>query len=878
VPFLYGCYATDLLRDASGNPAGIVMANRSGRQAVRAKVIIDATPRARVARLAGAEFRPYPAGPQVFRRVVFGGTPPAYGDVRTARLPAPIQIDQGGLGTAAFQDAYECELTLPLQDGSFAAFAQAEQAARDRTWNPGQMGASETLFQIPPDAMRARKSATGSWPGAVQADLDAFRPANTDRIYVLGGCADVSREAAERMLRPLAFLELGARMGREAAAEAKALAGTGAAVVAETGSKGAARGEVREPLSRLRPSGSAASTVHEDTRGLPILGEYDVVVVGGGTGGAPAGIAAARKGAKTLVVEYLDGLGGIGTLGLIGNYYYGYRGGFTREIDEGVGAMGGDGKPACPSWNVEWKMEWFRRELRKAGADIWFGVLACGAVVENARVTGIVVATPDGRGVVLARAVVDATGNADIAAAAGAACMTPGEYSLAVQGTGMPPRKPGAHYTNTDYTITDAADAVDAWRTFVSGRNKYCEAFDLAAIVDSRERRRVVGDFVISPLDVYNHRTYPDTIGKSSSNFDTHGFTVHAMFALHSPDKEEISAYTPYRALLPKGLEGILVTGLGISAHRDAMPILRMQPDIQNQGYAAGVAAAMSAKAGCPLRMIDIKALQQHLVEIGNIPSSVLTDHDSYPYSADTLREAVKQVVPDYEGVSVLLAQPAESLPLLRDAYANAQEDKARRIYAHILGMLGDAAGADTLAKAVADTPWDDGWSFTGGGQFGGSLSPLDSLIVALGRTRHACALEPILAKAAALDAESAFSHHRAVAVALETLGKAEAAGPLAALLAKPGMTGYACTDIQNAKKASEFTNPNLDRDRSIREVLLARALFRCGDQNGLARGLLEGYTHDLRAYFARHARNILGENASTVPDPLDLEPGAAAR
>ena len=73
VEFLYNCYATDVIHDADGRPCGIVMANRAGRQAVLAKTIIDATERAVVARLAGARFRPYPAGPQTFRRVVIGG-------------------------------------------------------------------------------------------------------------------------------------------------------------------------------------------------------------------------------------------------------------------------------------------------------------------------------------------------------------------------------------------------------------------------------------------------------------------------------------------------------------------------------------------------------------------------------------------------------------------------------------------------------------------------------------------------------------------------------------------------------------------------------------------------------------------------------------
>jgi len=865
VEFLFGCYAADVLRDAEGRLAGVVLANRSGRQAVIAKTIIDATPRAAVARLAGAAFRPYPAGAQTFSRVVAGGDVRLAADLGARKMPAPVQAETRGQAGGVYQDAVEYAITVPMKDGAFASFAEAEQVARDKTWAVTQVDASEFLFQVPPDPMKGRTAALGAWPGADKVDLDAFRPAGHERLYVLGGCADVTREAAERLLRPLALMKLGRRIGETAAQDAKGTPEPVEVRVVGKETTPGAQGDVREFLVGVRPIQRDLPTVSSAARSLPVLGEYDVVVVGGGTGGAPAGIGAARRGAKTLVIEYLHGLGGVGTLGLIGKYYYGFREGFTAEVDQGVANMGGiEGEPE-PAWNVEWKMEWYRRQLRKAGADIWFGALGCGAFVEDGRVKGVVVATPDGRGVVLAKTVIDSTGNSDIAAAAGVACVYTDGSHVAMQGTGMPPRQPGANYTNTDYTIVDDADLVDMWRTFVMAKEKYKKAYDLAPIIDTRERRRIVGDFCISPLDIFNERTYPDTVGLSSSNFDTHGFTIHPLFAIKAPDKKAVSAYTPYRSLLPKGLDGILVTGLGISAHRDAMPILRMQPDIQNQGYAAGVAAAMAAQAGTGVRDVDIKALQQHLIEMGCLPESVLTDKDSAALPKEQVAAAVDSVVNDYEGLAAILTEPEGALPLLRAAYASAEAQPAKLVYAHILGMMGDATGAEALLENVAASDWDAGWSFKGGGQFGMSLSPLDSRIIALGYTRDARAVDTIIEKVRALGPDREFSHHRAVAIALEALGDPRAAQPLAELLRKPGMMGHGVATITEAKRDALFPNPNETRDRSLRELSLARALYRCGDYEGLGASILKEYARDLRGLHARHANAVLQERGEDV-------------
>lgn len=859
VEFLYGCYATDVLRDESGNLAGIVMANRSGRQAVKAKVIIDATDRALVARMAGAEFDPYAEGWYSFKRTVIGGAIRQDEYTEARRLPSPVQAANGRT-----YEAVEYTLQIPMNDGSVASFANAEQVARDRTWAAKQVDSSETLFQVPPDRMKGKARECCTWRGADNADLDVFRPEQIDRLFVLGGCADMARSAAEKLLRPLELMQVGERIGAAAAAQALTLpAGEKIAVDGHRASP-LVRGDTREDVAWTRVDAQQAGMVQAEGRAVPIFGTYDVVVVGGGTGGAPAGIASARQGARTLVVESLHGLGGIGTLGLIGKYYYGYREGFTKEIDQGLAELGGSSEGTSGqggAWDSQLKSEWYRQELRKAGADLWYGAFGCGAFVEGNQVKGVVVATPQGRGVVLAKVVIDATGSASIAAAAGADCIYTSAEHIAIQGTGLPPWEPGARYTNTDYTFIDDLDATDAWRSFLTARKKFDSAYDLAQIVDSRERRQIVGDFFLSPSDVYLGRTFPDSVVRANSNFDTHGFTIHPMFLLKPPDREAVPCYVPYRCLLPKGLEGILVTGLGVSAHRDVMPVIRMQPDIQNQGYAAGVAAVMAINGSGKLRDIDIRALQQHLVDKGNLPDEVLGHEDSFPLPKARIERAVASLTNDFEGVEIVYAQPEAALPLLRRAYEEATSEAHKLTYAHILGIMGEDAGAETLAKAVRQSEWDEGWKYTGMGQYGMSMSPVDSLIVALGRTGRKEALDPIIEKVAQLGPDHAMSHHRAVAMALEAQRDPDAATPLADLLGKPGMMGHAFTDIKNLLGSIPSSPVDTStREVSLRELILARALYRCGDENGLGERILKEYARDLRGHYARHAMAVLNE------------------
>ena len=852
IDFLYGSYVTEILKDSKGQPAGIIMANRSGRQAVRAKVIIDATDRGIAARLAGAKFTEYPSGIHKFSRIVLDGEPGS-----TAK---DLNLVYSTKSLKKGYKVYEHTLELPMKDSSWASFAKADQEARNRTWQPGQTAAAENLYQVPPDKLISIKSSS-----SLEAiSMDSIKSADAPFVYILGGCADIPRDAAAELMKPLQGIDLGKKVGAAAAktAQSRELETLEKLSVAGIKDSNAIEAEIGEMLHGLRSHADLGKTqyVKSTARALPVIGRYDTVVVGGGTGGAPAGVGAARGGAKTLVLEYLHGLGGVGTLGRISKYYHGNRVGFTSEVDKGVTKLSVNHN-SRKGWNIEAKMEWLRSEVVKAGGDVWFRTLGAGSVLVDKKFVGVVVVTPHGRGVVIANTVIDATGNAVIPACAKLETQAITGEHVSVQGTGLPPFTPGESYKNSDWTFTDDDDVLDMWRIHVVGRKKYAGAFDQGQLIDTRARRRIIGDIVVSPMDIINKRVYPDIITVSKSNFDNHGFSSHSIFMITPPDKKGLVGNVPYRALLPKGYDGLLVTGLGMSAHGDAMPVMRMQPDVQNQGYAAGKASAMAAENGTTVRNIDVKELQKHLVEQDIIPAKYVGAKDSYPIADSLMKEAVKSIGKDYTGIALVLTDMERAKPLLQQAYKNASSEDAKLRYAHVLGMAYDATGVDSLIKAVSAAKWDKGWNFRGMGQFGATTSPLDNLVIALGRTGDKKGLSTIIQKLNELTPQSEFSHSRAVSMALETLRDKSAAKHLADMLNKPGVRGHSFLEINDVIERSPMSMvDNSTRNNSLRELILARALYRCGDYEGLGEKILNEYANDYRGHYATHAKSVLKE------------------
>ena len=176
---------------------------------------------------------------------------------------------------------------------------------------------------------------------------------------------------------------------------------------------------------------ATAKTIREPARDIPVLLEADVVVVGGGTTGPLAAIAAARRGCKVALIERFGSLGGILTLGLNTKPSGALVGGIPREIWDLARKAGGAGKDyqavtktggvklASPTDPEVMKML-LTRLCAEAGVRILFETFVSNPVVEDGTVTGVVIEGKAGRQFVGAKVIVDCSADADMAAKAGA--------------------------------------------------------------------------------------------------------------------------------------------------------------------------------------------------------------------------------------------------------------------------------------------------------------------------------------------------------------------------------------------------------------------------------------------------------------------------
>ena len=881
IKFLTGSFPAELLVDQKGAPSGLTMVNRSGRQAVRAKVVIDATPNAVLVRQRPELLTPFGPGKKTASFTVIGGELNA-GDesIRGEKVPGVNFQSKTRGGKKKKQitkqySAYKYDASLELKTDTFRACSAELHRIRSLVYDPEMADQSEDLLLFPERMIIADSSDSDG-----DDSLNNFRPKGMGNFFVLSGYAGIKDRTARHKLlqRPCLLASIGKRIGAEAAKVArKTPVPHGIDYQPTVCEKGKlAVSEVPNSF-RFRDAPQLALSDHE----LPVLGRWDVVVVGAGTSGAPAALGAARSGARTLAIEYMDELGGVGTAGLISKYWYGFRTGYTAEIDQELGTK--------EEWSQVAKSEWLRNQLLKMGAEIWLSSFGCGTLIQDNKVAGVVVATPFGRGVVLADVVIDSTGNSDLVAAAQVAT----HYSiskrgdLSVQIANNPPRKLGSGNSNPARYMVHDSDVFDRWHLKLSGRKEGAESYDMAQLIPSRDRRRTVGDYVLTTEDILTKRTFPDTISHHKSNFDAGTHPDTEMFLVKDMKGPVFTCDLPYRCVTPQGLEGLLVTGLGASTTRDAMTLTRMQPDLQNQGYAVGMAAALAVRTtGGMVREIDLKSLQKELVKNGCLEARVLTDGDSFPFGPERIQTAVKKLQSltidihqkrEYDdthpALAVVMSHPQQSIPLLQEVYETTSSPAVKLNFARVLAIMGDASGKETLIEAVTGSPdWGQGWDYSVQREHANTFGEIDRIVIALGFIRTPDVREPLLEKLNALTIDSPLSHYKAVCLALRMNKDSSMAKPIAEFLNKSGLKGHAqVLGYYDGKhpQGDTYKRNVLDKEggkglnTKFKELLVAALLFECGDDQGVGRTILEAYTKDVNGHFAEYAHYVLTQGAA---------------
>ncbi len=425
--------------------------------------------------------------------------------------------------------------------------------------------------------------------------------------------------------------------------------------------------------------------------GLPVAAETDVLVVGGGPAGIGAALAAARAGASVLVVEQFNCLGGVAGAGGHGHIsiYSAWNdptrvtGGVIYEVarrlvEEGAGQM----NPHGIWFEVEKFKFLLERMMAEAGVRLLYHTLFCEAVVEDGAVVGAVIQNKGGRQVIRAKRVVDCTGDADVAASAGAPWEQgrPGDgkcqpvtlmftiggvewpkveawrtdyqmrhvweeaqrkgdmepFQSTIMGfwwTHTRPDQVGVnftHITNVDCTRAEdltratiegrrqAFHSVDVFRKYVPGMEQ-CYMVSTPNTVGLRESRRIVGEVTLTETDMKNRRVWPDSIGHGSFFIDIHHIDGPGMDGTTWRPEKGFRYQIPYRILVPQGVENLLVAGRCVSVTHVALGSIRVMVQCALTGEAAGAAAALSLRAGVTPRQVDVAALQARLRATGGV-------------------------------------------------------------------------------------------------------------------------------------------------------------------------------------------------------------------------------------------------------------------
>lgn len=380
--------------------------------------------------------------------------------------------------------------------------------------------------------------------------------------------------------------------------------------------------------------------VIQPQRKLTLLDQTDVLVVGGGSAGVAAAIAARRAGAEVTLVERYNHFGGLWTGGLvlvvIGHMVKGPKQvcmgigeEMMRRLEKIDGGIIGRGPGSNPTVDAEALKFVMLDMIQESGVKVFLHCWGVDAVMDGNAVRGAVFESKSGRQAILAKTVVDATGDGDVFAAAGA------EFEHRTYNIGLvsrignldkvdrarakqnpkPPRGlgsatpiPGVNWVNMLGPETDGLDVAVLTRMEMNHRRFIWEnlqkmrktpGYEKVSLLETgpqlgvRITRALAGVKTLSAEDVNKGARYPDVVAVG-------GFT--------KPERDEW--HIPYGTLVPKKVDNVLAAGRCISAALKTADNIRLIPVCFATGHAAGVAAAVAAKDGCAPRDVELPKVQ----------------------------------------------------------------------------------------------------------------------------------------------------------------------------------------------------------------------------------------------------------------------------
>lgn len=425
-------------------------------------------------------------------------------------------------------------------------------------------------------------------------------------------------------------------------------------------------------------------TIHLPAREVPVLAETELLVCGGGTAGIATACCAARHGARVLLLERWPTLGGMATNALVNIWHTSDRTkqvifGFVQEaIDRGGEFVRRrpdfPARPETHDFDSAGMRVVFGRMLADAGVRVLCNLTAVESLVDGDRLRGVLVDTKTGRKAILAQVVVDATGDGDVAANAGAA-FDYGRSDGLVQGMTLmfclrgvqrdaltlpeaervwrlmqalrdrgefPPFNEYAalHYlkhgpNHLPYNMCPAAGQpldeeeltrltqqaservyqyVDLWRREMPGFGA-AEVEQLGFGLGVRESRRVRGLSTLTGEMVVNAVKQPDAVGHGFWMIDIHdpqgsGYTTWSDQSARSMPPVGESYHIPLGLCLNPTLRNLAVVGRCASATHEACASVRLQSHCMVMGQGVGTCAALALDAGVDLAQVPVERLQ----------------------------------------------------------------------------------------------------------------------------------------------------------------------------------------------------------------------------------------------------------------------------